>query len=305
VVRLLAGHPALEVAAVSGERRAGAGLGDVSPSLARSGLELTSFEEAASAGIDLCFSCLPSGTLSRRLDELRCGVLVDLSDDHRAASEGWVYGLTEFRRDALPGARRITNPGCYPTAALLCLLPFARTGLLSELVVIDAMSGVSGAGRKTEDRLLYGTVEGNLAAYGSGTHRHVPEMERGLALLGPARCRISFTPHLVPMVRGLLVTARTEPSRRIGSAEALAVLQDAYDGETFVHVTSDWPQTKALAGSNGTHVSARVDENTGLLICSAAIDNLGKGAAGQAVQNANLALGLDESAGLSSIGGWP
>jgi N-acetyl-gamma-glutamyl-phosphate reductase len=304
IVRLLAGHPALEVGAVSGDRRVGTDLGEVSPSLAGSDLRLVGFEEAAATGADVCFSCLPQGALRDRVGQIRCGVLVDLSDDHRAA-DGWVYGLTEFQRDSVHGATRIANPGCYPTAALLCLVPFARAGLLSEVVVIDAMSGVSGAGRKTEDRLLFGSLEGNLTAYGSGVHRHVPEMERALAALGGIRCRTSFTPHLVPTVRGLLVTARSEPTREIDSAGALSVLQEAYVGEPFVRVIADWPQTKSVAGSNGAHVSARVDENTGLLVCSAAIDNLGKGAAGQAVQNANLALGLDETAGLTGIGVWP
>ena len=179
LVRLLSGHPALSVIAAAAGANAGRALADVHPHLAATGLELTDISSALAVDADVCFSCLPPGALHDRLAEVRCGVLVDLSADHRTA-DGWVYGLTEFQRDAVRGAGRIANPGCYPTAALLCLLPFARAGLLSEVVVIDAMSGVSGAGRKTEDRLLYGSLEGNLTAYGSGIHRHVPEMDASI-----------------------------------------------------------------------------------------------------------------------------
>jgi N-acetyl-gamma-glutamyl-phosphate reductase len=217
----------------------------------------------------------------------------------------WAYGLTELNRAALKGSSRVANPGCYPTAALLALVPFARLGLIEGLVVIDAISGVSGAGRNPEPRLLAAEMDGNATAYGTTQHRHVPEMERGLAAFGGLNASVSFTPHLVPIARGLLVTARAPLTTRATDADALSVLADAYREERFVDVAEAWPQTKHVHGSNRALVSARVDASCDLLVCSAAIDNLGKGAAGQAVQNANLILRVDENTGLDATGVWP
>lgn len=231
--------------------------------------------------------------------------VIDLSDDFRADAE-WTYGLTEFSRTAVAASTRVANPGCYPTAALLCLVPFARAGLLADdVVVIDALSGVSGAGRRAEDRLLFSGLHGNALAYGTTQHRHIPEIERGLQSYGGRALSVSFTPHLVPMARGLLVTARATLATDLDDGGALDVLRGAYEHERFVHATAEWPQTKAVAGSNHAHVSARVDARNALLVASCAIDNLGKGAAGQAVQNANVLLGLDEATGLQGAGVWP
>ncbi len=177
-------------------------------------------------------------------------------------------------------------------------------GCIDGPVIVDAMSGISGAGRKLEDRLLAAVADGNVGAYGSTQHRHVPEMEAALSRLGDATA-ISFTPHLVPIARGLLATARARLRTGLDDEGALAILNSAYEAEPFVTVTADWPSTKAVSGSNHAHVSARVDARNGLLICSAAIDNLGKGAAGQAIQNANRILGLEETTGLESLGVWP
>jgi N-acetyl-gamma-glutamyl-phosphate reductase len=235
---------------------------------------------------------------------VRARVLVDLADDHRW-SDGWVYGLTEFAREEVSQAERIANPGCYPTASLLALVPFLRAGVISAPVSIDALSGVSGAGRAAKDNLLYAGLEGSVGAYGTTSHRHIPEIEAALESWGGSETLISFTPHLVPMSRGLLVTARASLTGPLSDDEALQILTDAYADEPFVHVLPDWPQTKAVAASNHAHVHARVDERTGFLIASAAIDNLGKGAAGQALQNANLALGVEESAGIDGAGVWP
>lgn len=171
--------------------------------------------------------------------------------------------------------------------------------------MIDAMSGVSGAGRKSEDHLSFSAMDGDMSAYGSIEHRHVPEIERALARFGNLEATVSFTPHLVPLVRGLLVTARAQLTTELDDTSALGILHDAFDAERFVRVVDGWPSTKPVAGSNGCHVSAHVDARNGWLIASAAIDNLGKGAAGQAIQNANLCLGLDESTGLSTAGVWP
>ncbi len=302
LLRLLAAHPALSLGPVAADRARGTGVASSHPHLGAGGT-FASPDEAVAAEVDVLFSCLPSGALEE-LGEPAASLVVDLSDDHRA-DEGWIYGLTEYVRDRLPGATRIANPGCYPTASLLSLVPFAAAGLIEAPVVIDAISGTSGAGRKADDAYSLASLSGSIKAYGTTTHRHVPEIERGLASFGGLDIAVSFTPHLAPMPRGLLVTARAKLTVELDDAGALDVLGHAYAGEPYVEVIEGWPETKAVSGSNRAIVSARVDERAGFLICSCAIDNLVKGAAGQALQNANLALGLEESLGLSTVGVWP
>ena len=302
LLRYLAAHPAIDIAAVAAGSKAGREVGEALPHMVGSHLgRLGSLDSVLEAPADVLFSCLPSGRLPSVPSDR---VVIDLSDDHRADPE-WTYGLPELDRDALAGATLVANPGCYPTATLLCLAPFAAAGLIEGPVVVDAMSGTSGAGRKEADHLLHGSIESNVAAYGTVEHRHVPEMERGLASLGGLETTVSFTPHLVPMARGLLVTARAPLTSAIDDAEATSVLAEAYAGELFVSVTEGWPSTKSVYGTNRAVVAARVDSRAGLLICSAAIDNLGKGAAGQAIQNANIVLGLGETTGLEGLGVWP
>ena len=302
VIRYLSIHPAVEVACVAAGTTAGSALDDVLPNLgAGSNLVLASLDDAKRAPVDVVFSCLPSGQLGEVAPDAR---VIDLSDDHRADAS-WVYGLPEFGRDHLADARSIANPGCYPTATLLCLVPFARVGLMTGPVIVDAMSGTSGAGRKGADHLLHAAIHGSVTAYGNVLHRHVPEMERGLATFGSFETTVSFTPHLAPMSRGLLVTARARLTATVTDSDVTEILSDAYEGEPFISVVEGWPSTKSVAGSNRAVVSARVDARAGMLICSAAIDNLGKGAAGQAVQNVNLALGLGETTGLEGPGVWP
>jgi N-acetyl-gamma-glutamyl-phosphate reductase len=299
----LVGHPALETAGIARSGAGGDELGDVHPHLAgQAGSVFESQAEVSAVEADVCFSCLPSGLLERA--SIAAKVVVDLSDDHRWA-EGWTYGLSEFDRASIGTATAIANPGCYPTATLLCLVPFFRAGVVRGPVIVDAISGVSGAGRKGDDRLLAANVDGAVEAYGTVEHRHVGEIEQGLRAFGGAEVTVSFTPHLAPMARGLLVTARAALVDGMSDADALDILNSAYADEFFVHVLSRWPNTKALRGSNGAHVSAHVDARNGWLVCSAAIDNLGKGAAGQALQNANLALGIEESVGLTAAGVWP
>jgi N-acetyl-gamma-glutamyl-phosphate reductase len=305
VVRLLMGHGAIEVVGLGAHSRAGAPVSEVLPHLGdATGLEVASVEDAAGLDADVCFSCLVSGALAEALSSIRAQVVIDLADDFRG-SEGWTYGLTEFMRAEVASATRIANPGCYPTATLLSLLPFARAGLIEGPVIVDALSGVSGAGRRAEQWLLFAELSGGASAYGTVEHRHVPEIERGLAELGGTPVQVSFTPHLVPMARGVLVTARAHLASETSDAEVLEVLRAAYKEEPFIEVMRDWPKTKPVTGTNRAHVSARVDTRNGLLICSAAIDNLGKGAAGQAIQNANVALGIEESTGLNAYGVWP
>jgi N-acetyl-gamma-glutamyl-phosphate reductase len=308
LLRFLEQHPAMDVVAASAATKAGGRVADTHPHLSgATTLELSGTTEALTSGADVVFSCLPSGQLRELIGDVDAALVVDLSDDFRApehASE-WVYGLTEFARLQLSGATRIANPGCYPTASLLCLLPFARAGAISSPVVIDALSGVSGAGRKAEDRLLYSGLAANASPYGTTAHRHVPEIERALAALGETDLVVSFTPHLVPMARGVLATVRAPLTRSLSDSSARALLGEAFAGERFISVLEQWPQTKAVAGTNRAHLTARVDERANLLVCSAAIDNLGKGAAGQALQNANIALGVEEDLGLGALGVWP
>ena len=301
LLRYLSVHPVMDLVAAAAGSRAGAGLPEVLPHVLGSDLRFGTIDEALAAPSDVMFSCLPSGELPTVPDD-RC--VVDLSDEHRADAD-WIYGLPEFSRNATAEAQRVANPGCYPTATLLALVPFARAGVIEGPVVVDALSGTSGAGRKKEDHLLHASVDSSATAYGTVEHRHVPEIERGLAAFGGMESTVSFTPHLVPMSRGLLVTARARVGDSIGDEDAYAVLSEAYAAEPFVSVIEGWPSTKMVAGTNRAVVAARVDARAGMLVCSAAIDNLGKGAAGQAVQNANLALDLGETTGLEGVGVWP
>lgn len=276
---------------------------DLHPHLA--GLDVGGFkshETVISAGVDVLFSCLPEGALGE-LPTPAAGVTVDLSGDHRA-DPSWLYGLTEWSRPEV-GASRVANPGCYPTAALLALIPFCRAGVIEGPVVIDGMSGASGAGRSAEAHLGFAHLHGSTGAYGTVSHKHVPEIEAQLRALGGLETQVSFTPHLVPQARGLLITARALLHADLGDAAAFEILREAYAGEPFVEAIEGWPSTKAVAGTNRAHVSARVDRRTGFLVLSAAIDNLGKGAAGQAIQNMNAALGLEETTGLGALGTWP
>ena len=305
LLRLLAGHPALTVGVAGARSQTGTGIGDAHPNLpGRSSGTFVSLAEAAVHPADVCFSCLPSGALTEILAQVAAPTVIDLSDDHRA-TPGWTYGLVEHARADISRAPRIANPGCYPTAALLCLIPFVRAGVIGAPIVVDALSGVSGAGKNLDETNLFSALHGNVSAYGSTAHRHVPEMERGLATFAGSSVTVSFTPHLVPMARGLLVTARASLTSAFDDESALDVLRTAYATEPFISVMNGWPSTKAVVGTNRALISARVDARAGMLIASAAIDNLGKGAAGQAIQNANLALSLDETSGLEGIATWP
>jgi N-acetyl-gamma-glutamyl-phosphate reductase len=306
VLRLLSRHPGMEVVAAGARGPAGRRVGEALPQVAGGDgdLVLTPPEEAAAIAADVCFSCLPGGVLDGMSTRVAADVVIDLAGDHRG-DPGWAYGLTELNREVVQRASRVANPGCYPTAALLALVPYARERVIDGPVVIDAISGASGAGRSPEQRLLAADLGGSVGAYGALRHRHVPEMERGLATFGGLDLRISFTPHLVPIPRGLLVTTRAPLKRAVSDDDILQALRHAYEDEPFVDVVEEWPQTKHVSGSNRALVTARVDASCDMLICSAAIDNLGKGAAGQAVQNANLILGVDEGAGLDASGVWP
>ena len=319
LLRLLAGHPDLKPARLFGSSRAGQPLGTVHPHLAAAypALSIEQFGAGGLDGIDLAFAALPHGQSQALAPAiLHQGIgFVDLGADFRlddaATYERWyghahqapqhladfVYGIPELHRDAIRGAKAVAAAGCYATAAILALKPLADAGLIDrDSIIVDAASGVSGAGREAKEATGFCAVDGSFAAYGLLNHRHTAEME--MALKGT----VLFTPHLVPMSRGILATCYAAAAK---PCDPLDTLRQAYAAEPFVHVTADPPATKWVTGSNGAQVTARFDDRTGRIVAIAAIDNLGKGAAGQMVQCANLMLGLDETAGLTNIGVYP
>ncbi|HWF17604.1 MAG TPA: N-acetyl-gamma-glutamyl-phosphate reductase [Acidimicrobiales bacterium] len=327
LLRLLSAHPHFEVGVATAHSRAGLPVGGHTRSLqaAYPGLVYEETDLATFDGLDLVFCALPHGQSQKFVPALRArvGCVVDLAADFRlkdpALYPQWygeehgapellseaVFGLPELFRDDLSGATLVAAAGCYPTSAGLALAPLLRQGLVEPSgIVVDAASGVSGAGRGAKESLSFGTVDEDFTAYGLLTHRHTPEMEQ---ILG---AQVLFTPHLAPMVRGILATCYARPAAAPGggtlSTDAvLAALHDAYDAEPFVVVTDDPPSTKATAGSNVAHVTARVDPRTGWVMALCALDNLVKGASGQAIQCANAALGLPETTGLPLAGLYP
>jgi N-acetyl-gamma-glutamyl-phosphate reductase len=318
LLRLIASHPELAPAKLYGESKAGQALGAVHPHLAATYPD-AAFEkfDGSLEDIDLVFAALPHGH-SQRLAALilDSGIpFVDLGADFRlddgATYERWyghaheapellgrfVYGVPELHRDAIRSAKAVSAAGCYATAAILALKPLVDAGLVKPgNLIVDAASGVSGAGREAKEATGFSTIDGSFSAYGLLNHRHTAEME--MAIGGT----VLFTPHLVPMTRGILATCYGEAT---GKGDPLAALRNAYAAEPFVHVTDQPPATKWVSGSNGAQLTARYDERTGRVVALSAIDNLGKGAAGQMIQCANLMLGLDETAGLTTIGVYP
>jgi N-acetyl-gamma-glutamyl-phosphate reductase len=325
LLRLLAGHPEIEVALVTAHSHAGQLVGEHTPSLAAAypGVVYEAADPNAFEGLDLVFCALPHGESQRLVPELRGKVrlIVDLAADFRLRDPSlypqWygeahhapellaeaAFGVPELFRADLPGATLVASAGCYPTAAGLALAPLLRAGLVEPSgIIVDAASGVSGAGRSAKESLQFGTVDEDFTAYGLLHHRHTPEMEQ---ILG---AQVLFTPHLAPMVRGILATCYARPVADAGTLSTDSVMDAlhlAYDDEPFVVVTDGSPSTKATAGSNCAHVTARVDERTGWVMALCALDNLVKGASGQAVQCANAALGLPETMGLPLVGLYP
>ena len=320
LVRLLAGHPSVEIASLHARERDGQPLADEHPHLAPLGL---AFSDGEPGDADVAFLALPHGASAPLAARLltRGMTVIDIGADFRLRDAEvyatWyggphpapelldraVYGLTEFSRARLDGAALVANPGCYPTAALLALVPFARCGAIGEEVIVDAKSGISGAGRSAGADYLFTELTESTRAYGLGGHRHRPEIEQGLEAAG-ATPRVTFVPHLVPQSRGLHATCYLSLREDLDDAALGRILRDAYDDEPFVLVTDAPPATKQATGSNHAFVHARrVGERRAVAI--AVIDNLGKGAAGQAIQNMNVALGLGETAGLGGLGVQP
>jgi N-acetyl-gamma-glutamyl-phosphate reductase len=325
LLRLLFAHPGVEIGALTGASNAGQSLGTLQPHLvplADRVLVETSAETLA--GHDVVFLALPhgqSGEIAALLGERDPEtVVIDCGADFRLADSAawerfyggthagtWPYGLPELpgQRARLAGARRIAVPGCYPTISTLTLAPAVAAGLVEPDVVVVAASGTSGAGKAAKAHLLGSEVMGSASAYGvGGTHRHTPEITQNLSGLAEETVRVSFTPLLVPMPRGILATCSAPLRGQVGADEAYAVYAKAYAEEPFVHLLppGQWPQTKSVTGSNAVHLQVTVDEDARRLVAVGAVDNLAKGTAGAAVQCMNLALGLDEGTGLSTVG---
>jgi N-acetyl-gamma-glutamyl-phosphate reductase len=318
LLRLIAAHPELAPAKLFGESKAGQLVSTVHPHLAAAwqGAVFEKFDGAL-GGIDLVFAALPHGHSQEIAPAiLDAGIpFVDLGADFRLDDAGtfqrwyghehqapellgnFVYGIPELNHEAIRGAKAVAAAGCYATAAILALKPLLEAGLVkTNSLIVDAASGVSGAGREAKEATGFSTVDGSFSAYGLLNHRHTAEMEMALD------AAVLFTPHLVPMTRGILATCYGEAA---APCDPLETLRDAYSSHAFVHVTDQPPATKWLSGSNGVQLTARYDERTGRILALSAIDNLGKGAAGQMIQCANLMLGLDEAAGLTTIGVYP
>ncbi|MHB8511382.1 MAG: N-acetyl-gamma-glutamyl-phosphate reductase [Actinomycetota bacterium] len=324
LLRLLSAHSGFEVVTTTSREFEGKAVRDVYPNLGSyRDLRYSSLDVDELSKTDLVFLALPHGAsteIGAQLASVGTRV-VDFSADFRLLDAAlyekwygrkhtapewlpkWVYGLPELNREQLKGAALVANPGCYPTSAVLAIAPFLDAGVIDPNgVIVSAASGVSGAGRGLNNSIHFSHVDESFKAYSIGTHKHTPEIEQTLARYD-SHVSVTFIPHLVPMSRGLLSTCVA--TLRNSSEDPMKILMEFYAGEPFVNVVSDPPETKYVSGSNSAHVWARADERTGKLVCVCAIDNLGKGAAGQALQNANLMLGFDETTGLATGGIYP
>jgi N-acetyl-gamma-glutamyl-phosphate reductase len=328
LLRLAAGHPDLDVVLATGDSRAGQKAADLYPSLAAAypDLVLAATDPAAADGLDLVFLALPHGASQDLVPDLRkrVGVVVDLAADFRlkdaALYPTWygdehrrpdllgesAFGIPELFRESLAGATLVAAAGCHVTAAALALAPLVGAGLIvADGIVVDTITGVSGAGRGLKETTHFCTVDEDLTAYGLLNHRHTPEIEQAIG------AKVIFTPHLAPLNRGILATCYARPagwdrgtSGGIG-LDPLGVLLDFYADEPFVVVSARSPSTKATLGSNTAHLTARYDERSRWVVVICALDNLVKGASGQAIQCANIALGVPETTGLPIAGVYP
>ena len=307
-MRLVANHPAFELIYAAGEGSAGSRLGDRFPGVPAKLAEIVieKWDPAMLPKLDVLFASLPTGSSAEALAHVPKGVkIVDIGGDHRYV-EGWTYGLTDVWPAQIAGQTRIANPGCFPAAALTALAPLLANRLIEPSnIVIDAKTGISGAGRGGGDtKFGFAETNENLVPYGLLQHTHMPEMARTIEeLSGSAATGLVFTPHLVPMTRGILTTIYCRG--RATTSDCLDAARRFYAGRAFVRVTDKPPQTKWATGSNLAFVSYAADPERNLVIAMGVVDNLGKGAAGQAVQNANLICGLPEMAGLESVPVWP
>lgn len=307
VLRLCATHPGVEVAYAAGETSAGKRLGDLYPGLAGATADLVvqKWDPTGLPDLDLVFLSLPTGESRGAAERLPADLrVIDVGGDHRYA-EGWVYGLTEVTgADAIAPARRVADPGCFPAAALLALAPLVAGGLVDPAgIVVDAKTGISGAGRGGGSSFGFSEVNENVRAYLLHRHSHVAEMRETLTRLAGTPASVVFTPHLVPMTRGIYATCYGRGSA--STADAFAAARRYYAEAPFVRVVEAVPESKWATGSNLAFVSYAADSDAGIVIAIGAVDNLGKGAAGQAVQNMNLMLGFPEGLGLDAVPIYP
>ncbi|WP_058439921.1 N-acetyl-gamma-glutamyl-phosphate reductase [Dehalogenimonas alkenigignens] len=321
LARLLADHPLVDLVSVTGRSAAGQKLGQVFPHLAPLDLAI----EAELGQVDFIFSALPHHESAERLlPFIEKGVpAVDLSADFRlkdaALYDEWyafrhpapqlladaVYGLPELNRAEIQSARLVANPGCYPTASILALAPALKAGIVTGGIIVDAKSGISGAGRALKLASHFCEADEDVCAYAIAAHRHQPEIFQALKAIDGAMPALTFTPHLTPMTRGILATCYARLNGELTAEEAVRLYAGFYAGEPFVRVVPEPPHTKHASGSNACLVNAAVDRRAGMLIVTAAIDNLVKGAAGQAIQNMNLMLGYPETTGLPRLARFP
>ena len=323
LLRLLFRHPAVTVRHLASLRaEESKRLGAILPEFSRqTDLAVSPFKpEEALAGCDLLFFCLPHGEAMKVVPDLlrkkRSLRVVDLSGDFRLKSAGLfarayglrhanagllraaAYGLTEWNRAQIQRSPIVANPGCYPTAVLLALAPLAKERLLADGVVVDAKSGVTGAGRALKEELLFTEVNEDFRAYKVNDHQHIPEMEQELAVLSRKMVGLTFVPHLAPLNRGLYATVYAPLRKKMTEGQVRSLYERAYGGERFVRVLPEgaWPQVKSVANTNDCEIAIRMEASGRRVILLSAIDNLGKGAAGQAVQNMNRMCGLPEEA---------
>ncbi|WP_316193852.1 N-acetyl-gamma-glutamyl-phosphate reductase [Bradyrhizobium sp. SZCCHNRI1029] len=306
-MRLVAGHPAFELVYAAGEGSAGQRLAERFPGVpARlADLVIEKWDPARLPQLDVLFASLPTGASREALARVPAHVkIVDIGGDHRYA-DGWTYGLADVWPREIAGKTRIANPGCFPAAALTPLAPLLADKLISpDNIVIDAKTGISGAGRGGDSKFGYAESNENLIPYGLLKHVHMSEIISTIARIsGGSAAGLVFTPHLVPMTRGILATIYARG--RATTAQCLDAARRFYADSAFVRVTDKPPQTKWATGSNLAFVSYAADPDRNLVIALGVVDNLGKGAAGQAVQNANLMCGLPETAGLEGAPVWP
>lgn len=326
LLRLLAVHPDFDVVVATAGTQAGRDAGDLYPHLAEyADLPLVDIADVAGdvAECPVVFCGLPHGEAMRILPGLDNELVVDASADFRLDDpaeyerwygiahaapdqlDRWVFGLPELFREDVREADRIASPGCYPTAVVLAVAPLVSAGLVKGTIVADCCSGTSGAGRSPKPNLHFAHVFEDLRAYTVAGHRHVAEMEMALGSIADRDVTVSFTPHLAPMVRGIHATCSADAAPGATAEAVRQAFADLYDEEDFVALASAPPGTKEVRGSNAVLVHPVLDERCGRVIVTCVIDNLVKGAAGQAIQNANLALGLDETAGLPLEGLYP
>lgn len=324
LVRLLAGHPEFDVATVTAHSNAGQTLGSVHPHLATLDLTLVDTTAETLTGHDVVFLALPHGASGALGDSIDARLVVDCGADHRLTnasdwdafyggefSSPWVYGMPELgqQRAALAGATHIAVPGCNATAVTFGFAPLVASGLIdaTDLVSILAV-GTSGAGKSAKVELLASEIGGSASAYAvGGVHRHNPEIRQNLELVGGTDVRLTFVPALVPMSRGILATNTATLVSGVDDERVRAALWDAFGTESFVHLLprGTQPRTGDTVGSNAVHIQTAVDERANRVVVTVAIDNLGKGTAGAAIQSANIALGLPEGLGLTSLGVAP